>query len=237
VQYDYQQTGKKDKILFKLAAGGMRALTGSIGKKDHDAYAVNTPVATIGIRGTEYDLQCNGSCIEESNIENNGLIDDDTSGMISYVQQGTIAQTNASGEHLVNQGQISFINNLNAQPIQLAQIPVQLIEKMNSAPRPSTAPNPEKLFDKSAESTKAGTYATVNKGSAKLEMNEKTSSLDQEKSLKGTKLSSGESSFSGESSDSVAKLEETPHVIAQDNENVASDIKAAQNSGANCAVQ
>ena len=68
-------------------------------------------------------------------------------------------------------------------------------------------------------------------------MNEKTSSLDKEKSLKGTKLSSGESSFSDESSDSVAKLEETPHVIAQDNENVASDIKAAQNSGANCAVQ
>ena len=244
VQYDYQQTGKQDKILFKLAAGGMRALTGSIGKKDHDAYAVNTPVATIGIRGTEYDLQCTGSCIEDNKTENNGLIDDDTSGMVSYVQQGTIAQTNASGEHLVNQGQISFINNINTPPIQLTQLPAFLVEKMNSAPRPNTAPNPEKLFEKSAGNTKAGTYATVNKGSAKLEMNghntksgDKTDSLPQEKSLKATQLLSGESSFSSESDDAVAKLDETPHVIAQDNENVAADIKATQSSGANCAVE
>lgn len=52
VKYNYQKPGKKDQILFKLATGGLRVLTGNIGKKDHSAYALDTPVATIGIRGS-----------------------------------------------------------------------------------------------------------------------------------------------------------------------------------------
>jgi len=52
-QYNYQVSGKKDQILLLLAAGGVRALSGNIGKNDHDAFALETPVATIGIRGTE----------------------------------------------------------------------------------------------------------------------------------------------------------------------------------------
>jgi hypothetical protein len=52
-QYNYQVSGKKDQILLRLAMGGLRALSGSIGQTDHDAFALDTPVATIGIRGTE----------------------------------------------------------------------------------------------------------------------------------------------------------------------------------------
>lgn len=52
-EYNYQISGKKDHILLRLAIGGLRALSGSIGQNDHDAFALDTPVATIGIRGTE----------------------------------------------------------------------------------------------------------------------------------------------------------------------------------------
>lgn len=52
-QYNFKISGKKDQVLLHLAMGGLRALTGSIGQADHDAFALDTPVATIGIRGTE----------------------------------------------------------------------------------------------------------------------------------------------------------------------------------------
>lgn len=54
---DYSFNGKADgseKGLFKLLKGGMRAVTGLIGKTNKDAYKVSTPTATIGIRGTSY---------------------------------------------------------------------------------------------------------------------------------------------------------------------------------------
>ncbi|MGZ8220826.1 MAG: FecR family protein [Methylobacter sp.] len=63
-QYNFQIKGKKDQVLLRLAAGGLRALTGSIGKNNHDAYALDTPVATIGIRGTLTYTAINGSQFE-----------------------------------------------------------------------------------------------------------------------------------------------------------------------------
>lgn len=41
-------------VLMELIEGGFRTLTGSIGKGDKEAYKVDTPVASIGIRGTVY---------------------------------------------------------------------------------------------------------------------------------------------------------------------------------------
>lgn len=42
------------RAVFRLLRGGFRTVTGLIGKDDRDAYEVTTPVATIGIRGTDY---------------------------------------------------------------------------------------------------------------------------------------------------------------------------------------
>ena len=47
---------KRDSFLMSLVKGGLRALSGFIGHRgNRDAYAMRTPTATIGIRGTEYD--------------------------------------------------------------------------------------------------------------------------------------------------------------------------------------
>lgn len=57
---DYTYNGKSDgseKGFFSLVKGGLRAITGAIGHTNKQAYRVNTPVATIGIRGTEYLAQ------------------------------------------------------------------------------------------------------------------------------------------------------------------------------------
>lgn len=54
---EYLYTNRKPEetsLFFSLLQGGMRTLTGAIGKVNKQSYKVRTPVATIGIRGTEY---------------------------------------------------------------------------------------------------------------------------------------------------------------------------------------
>ncbi len=51
--------GKQDSFLVDLARGGMRALTGLIGKRNRDNYKVTTTTATIGIRGSGFSMAYN----------------------------------------------------------------------------------------------------------------------------------------------------------------------------------
>lgn len=54
---EYSFEGKQDgseKSFFNLVKGGLRAITGAIGHTNKKNYKLNTPVATIGIRGTEF---------------------------------------------------------------------------------------------------------------------------------------------------------------------------------------
>jgi hypothetical protein len=56
---DYRFDGKTDgteRGVFSLLKGGLRTITGLVGRTNRKAYQVNTSVATIGIRGTEYAI-------------------------------------------------------------------------------------------------------------------------------------------------------------------------------------
>lgn len=56
-KYEFNPKSKKKSVgksVMKLVQGGFRAITGLIGKANPDDYTVNTPVATIGVRGTDY---------------------------------------------------------------------------------------------------------------------------------------------------------------------------------------
>jgi len=52
--YSFHQNAKSDKSVVSLVKGGFRALTGAISKENPDAYKLQTPVAVIGVRGTNY---------------------------------------------------------------------------------------------------------------------------------------------------------------------------------------
>src|SRR6185437_6714823 len=41
-----------DSAIFSLLKGGLRSITGLLGKRNHEKFGLNTPTATIGIRGT-----------------------------------------------------------------------------------------------------------------------------------------------------------------------------------------
>jgi hypothetical protein len=56
---DYRFDGKadgKERGFFSLLKGGLRTITGLVGRTNRKNYQVNTAVATIGIRGTEYTI-------------------------------------------------------------------------------------------------------------------------------------------------------------------------------------
>lgn len=49
-----------EKSVFSLLKGALRTVTGFIGRSKRDAYTMNTPTATIGIRGTGGRIEVNG---------------------------------------------------------------------------------------------------------------------------------------------------------------------------------
>ncbi len=56
-EYRYkQEAGGENRGFFSLLRGGLRTVTGFIGRKNRNAYRMKAAVATIGIRGTHYDL-------------------------------------------------------------------------------------------------------------------------------------------------------------------------------------
>jgi len=57
-QYSFNKAKEKNgsvgKYVMRLVEGGFRTITGLIAKNNPSDYQVNTPVATIGVRGTDY---------------------------------------------------------------------------------------------------------------------------------------------------------------------------------------
>lgn len=79
-----QQGGdaKDEKVLMNLVKGGFRTITGSIGKGDKSAYKVNTPAASIGIRGTNYEIQQESGDSFVFGVYNGGITVENEAGSI-----------------------------------------------------------------------------------------------------------------------------------------------------------
>ena len=75
---NYQYSGKADeaeKGFFSLLKGGLRTITGLVGRSNRDNYKVSTSVATIGIRGTAYTAGLNPSGDELNVATGEGLVE------------------------------------------------------------------------------------------------------------------------------------------------------------------
>ena len=101
---DYRADGGSLHSVMSLIAGGMRTLTGRIGKTRRDAYVLNTPTATIGVRGTDYELRlCQGDCPA-------GIAD----GLYLGVTEGEIVARNEAGEFNLRAHEYGLIRNQRA---------------------------------------------------------------------------------------------------------------------------
>lgn len=109
-----------------LVKGGARVMTGAIAKANPDAIKVNTRVATIGIRGTGFDLvDCVDQCVQDT-----GLIA--KPGLYGAVYEGKVLITNQAGESdlLVSEvfyvaSAVSPVVRLPVQPKFLAEPPAE----------------------------------------------------------------------------------------------------------------
>lgn len=75
---DYRYNGKSDgeeKGFFSLLKGGLRTITGLVGRAQRSNYKVTTSVATIGIRGTEYTAALDASASELVVNTGEGLVE------------------------------------------------------------------------------------------------------------------------------------------------------------------
>ena len=97
---DYAYEGKADgseKGFFKLVKGSLRAITGAIGHTNKTTYRINTPVATIGIRGTELT----GEYTEEG----------DKKQLKVHVIHGSVYLENEFGDLILFQGQDGIVTD------------------------------------------------------------------------------------------------------------------------------
>ena len=51
-------------VLTKLVQGGMKVITGQIAKRDPNRFRIDTPLGSIGVRGTSFDEIGRASCRE-----------------------------------------------------------------------------------------------------------------------------------------------------------------------------
>ncbi len=114
-RFDEKQP-EKDSAGFSLLKGGFRALSGLIGKRgDPDSYAIKTPVATMGIRGTHFGvLLCRGDCDDHPPRADGIPLED---GVHLDVMEGAIIVKNAAGSQLLNAGQFGFVAHISAPPV------------------------------------------------------------------------------------------------------------------------
>jgi hypothetical protein len=63
---EYREGTSSDGMLMSLLKGGMRAVTGALGKRNPQSVRVQAGTATIGIRGTSFDARlCGEDCAQE----------------------------------------------------------------------------------------------------------------------------------------------------------------------------
>jgi hypothetical protein len=97
----YRFDGKQDgneKGFFSLLKGGLRTITGLVGRTNKGNYQVTTSVATIGIRGTEYTIQYGQS-------------------ITGTVGEGEINVCNGAGCLSVTNGESYYVQNQEVKPV------------------------------------------------------------------------------------------------------------------------
>ena len=106
-----EQRPQADNVVLSLLKGGMRAVTGLLGKRNPASFRVGTPSATIGIRGTTFHAEVVGPGAKLS------------PGLYVQVIDGLINVSNKGGSQNFAAGQFGFAANFNQPPVVLPANP------------------------------------------------------------------------------------------------------------------
>ncbi|HEY1772169.1 MAG TPA: hypothetical protein VGH91_03125 [Gammaproteobacteria bacterium] len=115
-------SAQPENAFFKLIKGGLRAVDGVIGKTSPQNYGVETPVATIGVRGTAFDARyCGDDCADEADAS--GAPEN---GLYTSVSEGSIGVKNDGGETVQPAGQSGYVKSRKERAQALATLPKAL---------------------------------------------------------------------------------------------------------------
>lgn len=96
-----------ENAFFRLIKGGLRAIDGDIGHTTPQNYGVETPVATIGVRGTAFDVRyCGDDCADEADASGKP-----ENGLYTSVSEGSVGIKNDSGETVTKAGHSGFVRS------------------------------------------------------------------------------------------------------------------------------
>jgi hypothetical protein len=104
---------ESDNVVMSMFKGGLRAVTGLIGKRNREKVSFQTETATIGIRGTHFGaLFCQNDC---GGVPTTGG-SPPANGLHVDVASGAITMSNGAGTVQINAGQFGFVANKGTPP-------------------------------------------------------------------------------------------------------------------------
>jgi hypothetical protein len=137
--------------IFNLLRGGLRMVTGLVTSRNREALKVGTPLATIGIRGTEFVAEL-------------------VNPLFLQVVAGTISVTNAAGTVLLTVGQVGAVTSASTLGglVPMSQVPPGVFQMPNIplTPAPGAVPSGSVVGGGVAGGAGAGVGAAVAIGAA-----------------------------------------------------------------------
>jgi hypothetical protein len=161
-KFKYDKAAAQESAVLHLLKGGMRVVTGLIGRVNHDNYKFKISGATIGIRGTGFDAWCNGPCAQGAK-DYGATLANPLDGAGVFVWAGEVVLESPGGSLAVAINQAAIIARESGKPVQIMVVPPFI--KDNPTLKPDSVPvDMEKLFQESSGSGEPGLYVTVQDG-------------------------------------------------------------------------
>lgn len=195
----------KSQVFLSVVKGAFRMVTGLIGRSAPENIRIGASTATIGIRGTSFDLIClPGDVAQPENYQGNGSLCGE--GLLASIREGIISVTTENGNHAeLAGGQAGYVAGTNS--------PTRLLERSPNVLDAAGMPLPESIpLDMPGmfgingnEVSGAGLYVTVSDGRVVI------AQANQE-----MQLEAGESGFASRASSALQRLYTPPSFMSQD---------------------
>jgi hypothetical protein len=116
---EFRYTGVEDgteKVRYRLERGGFRAVTGAIGRTHKKNYLIETPIAHMGVRGTDHETYY-------FPVTGPAGGDDAKPGAYNKVNTGRTFIRTGAGEVEIDPNQVGFVASANEVPVILPAVP------------------------------------------------------------------------------------------------------------------
>ncbi|MDQ7075260.1 MAG: FecR domain-containing protein [Gammaproteobacteria bacterium] len=219
--YHFDDDYNKRAASYSLLKGGMRTVTGLIGQTNKKNYKVETPVATIGLRGTHWGAHwCESECVSATGVKLEA-------GLYGGVVNGGVIVTNSGGQKSFSGDEYFFVANSNALPRALTKPPGVVFA--DGAPNKSAQSEDR---DGGSERGEESREEESSDSSQDANSNDDSHSTEREsdESSDFSEPSDDEVSDSAENQDNVVSTESVASAESSDNDNEVELPSASETS-------